>query len=127
MMKGRTVNMEIKKALHDSITVPTLMYVSETWTCDEAQRIRIQAVGMSYLRGACGLNRMDNESNESVYGMFSVSFRSEGMNCGVVEVVKHSILRWFDHLERMEGDELTEDLQEWSGCCGCERKTTYKV
>ncbi len=28
---GRTVNIEIKAA-HDSIEVPTLTYVSETWT-----------------------------------------------------------------------------------------------
>ncbi len=68
MMKGRTVNMVIKKTLHDSITVPTLTYVSEKWTWNEGQRPRIQALEMSYLRGAYGLNRMDGESNESVYG-----------------------------------------------------------
>ncbi len=38
-------------------------------------RARIQAVEMSYRRGACGLNRMDGESNESVYGKFGVSFK----------------------------------------------------
>ncbi len=32
MIKGRTVNMEVKKALRDSIIVPTLTYMSETWT-----------------------------------------------------------------------------------------------
>ncbi len=26
---------------------------------------------MSYLRGGCGVNRMDGESNENVYGKFS--------------------------------------------------------
>ncbi len=30
---------------------------------------------MSCLRGACGLNRMDCESNESVYGKFGVSVK----------------------------------------------------
>ncbi len=37
MMKGRTVNTEIKKALHDSIIVPTLTYAGETWTWNEGQ------------------------------------------------------------------------------------------
>ncbi len=110
MMKGRTVNMEIKKALSDSITVPTLTYVSETWMWSEGQRCRIQAAEMSCLRGACGLNRMDGESNESVYGRFGMSVKSEGMNCGVVEVVKHSTLRWFGYLERMGGDEMTKRI-----------------
>ncbi len=50
-----------------------------------------------YLKAACGLSRMDAESNESVYGKFGMSVKSEGMNCGVVEVVKHSTLRWSDH------------------------------
>ncbi len=54
----------------------------------------IQAAEVSYLRGACGLNRMDGESNENVYEKY-------GMNCGLIQAVKHSSLRWFGHLERI--------------------------
>ncbi len=61
------------------------------------------------MRGACGLNRMDGESNESVNGKSDMSFKSEGMSCGVVEVVKRRTLRWSGHLERM-GDELTKRI-----------------
>ncbi len=53
----------------------------------KVEKCRIQAAEMSYLRGACGLNRMDGESSGSVNGRFGVSVKSEGMNCGVVEVV----------------------------------------
>ncbi len=62
---------------------------------------------MSYPRCACGLNKMNGESNESMYGKFGTSFKSEGMNCGVVEVVICSTLRWSGHLERTR-DELTK-------------------
>ncbi len=62
----------IKEALCDGIIVPTLMYASETWTWNEGQRLRIQGVEMSYLRGACGLTNMDGASNESVYRKFDV-------------------------------------------------------
>ncbi len=71
--------------------------------------IRIQAVEINYLRGVCGLNRMDGESNKSVYNKFVMSVKNEGINCGVVEVVKCSNLRWFAHLER-KGDELTKRI-----------------
>ncbi len=71
--------MEIKKALCDSIIVPTLVCASEIWTCNEGQRI--QAVEMSYVGDVCGLNRMDGESIESMYGKLGMSFKSEGMNC----------------------------------------------
>ncbi len=71
---GRTVNMDINKTQHDSTIVPTLTYASETWTWNEGQRPTIQAVEMSYLRGDCGLNSKDGESNKSVYGKFGMSF-----------------------------------------------------
>ncbi len=41
----------------------------------------------SYLRGACGLPRVDGENNESVLERTWMSFESEGMNCGMVEVI----------------------------------------
>ncbi len=72
-------------------------------------RSKIQAVEMSYLRGGCGVNRMDGESNENVYRKF-MSSRGEGMSCGVVEMVKRSTLRWFGHLERIGKRELTKKI-----------------
>ncbi len=60
---------------------------------DKCQRSKIQTVEMSYLRG-CGVNRMDGESNDNVYRRFGMSSRGEGMSCGVVEMVKHSTLKW---------------------------------
>ncbi len=60
-----TVSREVKKALRDSIIVLTMAYVSETWVWNLPQRSKIQAVEMSYLRGGCGVNRMDGESNEN--------------------------------------------------------------
>ncbi len=73
---------------------------------------------MSYLRGACGLNRMDGESSESVYGRFG-----DGMNCGVAEVVKHGILRWLGQLKRMGRNEMTK----WIYRCGVDAVTCYKM
>lgn len=55
----------------------------------------------SYLRCACGLNKMDSESNESVNGRFGMSVRSKLLNCGVM-VVKRSTLKWFGHLREWE-------------------------
>lgn len=35
---------------------------------------------VSYLRGAYGMNRMDGENNENVYGRFDVCSKGEGIN-----------------------------------------------
>ncbi len=64
------------------------------------QQSRVLAVEMSYLRGACGLSRWDGLSNESMRG------RGSGVECGVVEWVKRSTLRWFGHIERMGNEEF---------------------
>ncbi len=109
-MRERTVSREVKKALRDSIVVPTVAYASEIWVWNQSQRSKIQAVEMSYLRGGCGVNRMDGESNENVHRKFGMSSRGDGMSCGVVEMVKRSTLRWSGHLERMDERELTKRI-----------------
>ena len=50
---------------------------------------------------------MDVESNEDVHSKFGMSRCSEGMKCGVVEMVMRSTLRWFGYIERMPGSEIT--------------------
>ncbi len=45
---------------------------------------------VNYLRGGCGVNRMDGESNEYLYRKSGMSSRGEGMSCGVVEMVKRN-------------------------------------
>ncbi len=80
IMNGRSVSMEIKRDLRNTVIVPTLTYASKTWAWNESQRSGVQAVEMSYLRSACGVSRMDGMSNESVYERF-------GMSCGRREEV----------------------------------------
>ncbi len=60
--------MDVKRGLRNSILLPTLTYRSENWTWDGAQQSRVRAVEMSYLRGACGVNRWGNEREKCVYG-----------------------------------------------------------
>ncbi len=64
IMNGRNVSMEVKRDLRNTVIVPTLINASETWAWNESQKSRVQAVEMSYLRGACGVSRMDEMSNE---------------------------------------------------------------
>ncbi len=71
-MKGRSVSMEVKRDLRNTVIVPTLIYASETWAWNESQRSRAQALEMNYLRSACGVNRMAGMSNESVYEHFGM-------------------------------------------------------
>ncbi len=62
MMKGRSVSMEVKRDLRNTVIVPTLTYASKTWTWNLSQRSIVQTVEMSYMRSACAV------SKECVYG-----------------------------------------------------------
>ncbi len=65
---------------------------------------------MSYLRGACGVNRWDGVSNESVYERCGIRGRRSGVGYGVVGWVKRGTLRWFGHIKRMENDEFVKKV-----------------
>ncbi len=110
VMKRRSVSMELKRGLRNGILLPTLICGSEMWMWNTAQQSRVNAVEMSYMRGACGVTRCDGESNESVYERCSMESRANAMNCGVVEWVKRNMLRWFGHKERMGSEEFVKKV-----------------
>ncbi len=47
IMNGRSVSMEVKRDLRNTIIVPNLTYANETWAWNESQRSRAQALEMS--------------------------------------------------------------------------------
>ncbi len=85
VMKGRNVSMDVKRGLRNSILLPTLPYGSENGTWSRAQQSRVHAVEMSYLRGACEVNRWDGVSNETVYERCGMRGHGHRVGCGVVE------------------------------------------
>ncbi len=83
--------------------LPTPTYASKTWAWNESQRSRVQAVEMSYLRSACGVSRMNRQSNESMYERFGVCHVGVGKKCGVVEEVKRQTLGVWPHGANLRG------------------------
>ena len=65
---------------------------------------------VSYIKGVCNVNRMDGESNESIYRRFDVFVKGERMNYGLVRMVKHNTFRWFGHVEEMGGSEMSRRI-----------------
>ncbi len=88
IMNGRSVSMEVKRDMRNTVIVTTLTYASNTWAWNEIERSRVQAVEMSGLKSAYGVSRMGGMSNESVYECFGMCYRGEGKKWGMVEEVK---------------------------------------
>ena len=120
VVKGRSLSVEVKKNLRDSIVLPTLTYGSEVWKWNVAEQSKIRAVEMTYLRAGAGITRLDRVSNEEVYEGYGMMDKASGVNCGVVEWVKRNALRWYGHVRRMPEERMTKRVyqSEVSGMAG---------
>ncbi len=64
------------------------------------------------MQGACGVSRWDGESNKDMYGRFGMSKAAVGMDCGVIDWVKQSTLRWYGNVMRMNECSFTKRVYE---------------
>lgn len=81
------MSLEVRRGTRNSIILPTLSYVSETWTHKAVQQSRMHAPEMNHVRGACGGLGWSGESNGSVDERVGVGVTAKGVECGVVEEV----------------------------------------
>ena len=64
--KVKEVGMNVKKALYESIIVPTVLYGGETWGLREAESKRLDVMEMKCLRSMCGVTRRDRFENVEI-------------------------------------------------------------
>ena len=98
---ARSLQLECARVLHDSLMVPVLTYGSETMIWRENEGSRIRAVHMDNLRDLLGIRRMDKIQNERGRQLC-------GVTKGADEKIDEGLLRWFDHMERMENDRIAK-------------------
>ena len=99
--KVKEVGMNAKKALYESIIVPTVLYGGETWGLREAERKRLDVMEMKCLRSMCGVTRLDRLENVEVR-------RRVGVDRTMRVKAEERVLSWFGHMERMSGERLTK-------------------
>lgn len=56
VMRGKKVYMGVKRSLRNGI-LQTLKCGSETWTWNGARQSKVNPMGITYLRTACGVTR----------------------------------------------------------------------
>ena len=87
--------------------MPVLTYGSDTMVWKE--RFRIRPMQMDNLRSLVGFRRMDRDHNARIRELCRVMK-------GVDERIDEGVLRWFDHVERMEEDSIAKRV--YVGECG---------
>ena len=101
--KVRSVSMEVKRAMYESILVPTVLYGAECWTMKAEDRRRVNVLEMSCLRSMCGVTRWDRVRNEEIR-------RSVGVEASLSDRVDRCVLRWFGHVERMDETRMVKKV-----------------
>ena len=101
LFKCRTIGMDAKRSLYESVVVPTVLYGSECWGLKANERHRLNVFEMRCLRSMCGVTIMDRERNEHIR-------RRVGILHELAARVDESVLRWFGHMERMDDERLVK-------------------
>jgi hypothetical protein len=94
LARSEVLSTKAKLAVYNSVLVPTLMYGSESWVCQEQHKSKLHAVGMSFLRSMCGKTRLDKVRNTWVRNECCVKE-------SIIDKYENSVLRWFGHVERI--------------------------
>ena len=96
MLSNRGLGIKAKKCLNKGVIVPMALYGSKAWGMRSAERRKANVLEMKCLRCLVGLSRMDRVRNEEVR-------RRAGIEWELVSRVDQRVLRWFGHMERMNG------------------------
>ncbi len=91
VMKGRNEFLDVKRGPRNSILLPPLTYGSENWTWNGVQQLRVRAVEMSYLRGACRVSRWDECVREMWHERLCWW---GGVQCGEMGEKEHPEMVW---------------------------------
>ncbi|XP_069947548.1 RNA-directed DNA polymerase from mobile element jockey isoform X1 [Cherax quadricarinatus] len=105
LWRQRTLFLEAKRGMYESIVLPTLLYGCEAWVVNVAARRRLEAVEMSCLRAMCGVNIMQRIRSLEVR-------RRCGIAKTVVQRAEEGLLMWFGHVERMERNGMTSRVYQ---------------
>ena len=94
---------EVKRELYERVVIPTVVYVSETWSLSGQEGRKIEVFEMMCLSNICGIRRVDRVRNAMTREM-----------CGcVLERIERKLLKLFGYVERMdEGALVKREFQE---------------
>ena len=101
VMKNRSLEMNVKKVLYERVVVPTATYGSELWGMKASDRRRLNVFEMKCLRSMTGVSLRDRIRNEEVR-------RRVGIEKDLAARVDMNVLRWYGHVERMDGERMVK-------------------
>jgi len=103
VVNSKSMSMEAKRGLYESVIVPTVLYGAETWCLSAAERKKVDVFEMKCLRSMLGVTRRDRVRNEMVR-------ERTGVVRELSRRVDERVLGWFGHVERMNEERLVKRI-----------------
>ena len=99
VLSNRGLEIKAKECLYEGVIVPTALYGAEACGMRSAERRKVNFFEMKCLRSLLGVSRMDRVENEEVH-------MRAGIERELASREDQRVLRWFGHVERMNGYRL---------------------
>ena len=96
--RGR-LSREVKLKMFEDCYVPVVMCGSEVWRLNARKRKKVEVFEMKGLRAVCGISRRERVRNVRIRELCS-------WRRSLVGRAEQSMLRWFGHVCRMNGERL---------------------
>ena len=99
VLYDRKIPLRLKAKVYEAIITPALTYGSECWAMKVTNKRKIATTEMRVLRGILGVSKPDHMRNEDIRRILHITPIDEVMRCGR--------LRWFEHVQRRDADNVT--------------------
>jgi hypothetical protein len=93
--------------LHYTIIESIGLYGAEAWEITEANKRKLQAFQMDFLRRNCGISRLDHVRNDRIKEIMD-------LDKTIIDRVEEKQLVWYGHLQRMSEERWPKKIWEWT-------------
>jgi hypothetical protein len=92
--------------LYNTLALPVLLYVSETWTIKERDARRIRAAEVKYMRRTAGYTRTDYKTNTQIAKKLKIT--------PILDKLLEYKRNWIQHVNRMPRNILPRVMKHYS-------------
>ncbi|XP_030765262.1 uncharacterized protein LOC115889414 [Sitophilus oryzae] len=103
----KAVSKENKHKIYNSIVKSIISYGSKVWPLKERNLKLLEATEMNFRRRAAGKSKLDRVRSERIQNIMGVKHR-------ISEDIKINQLRWYGHVQRMEGSRIPKKVLNWT-------------
>ena len=104
LLTSRVLSLQVNGRLYEACVRSVMLYGSETWAVKEEDLDRLDRNDMRMIRWMCNTSLKDRKSSDELRSRLAIH--------RIRDVIQARRLRWFGHLERMEGDNCVSKCRD---------------